>query len=112
MKRFCRGWRCFPLALLLATGCETEKAASHFGGKDLSGWRPPTGEWKVAKAVSLDANDASKFVVTSGTGVFVNGDKGKTTHFVTEAGFGDAEIHVEFCIPKNSNSGVYVMGRY
>jgi hypothetical protein len=31
---------------------------------------------------------------------------------VTEQEFGDVEVHVEFCIPKHSNSGIYLMGRY
>ena len=102
----------FPLALLLAAGCATEGTAPRFVGMDLSGWHQPAGDWKVARSVALDPNDAAKFVVTPGTGIFVNGNPGKTSHFITEAEFGDANIHVEFCIPKNSNSGVYVMGRY
>ena len=42
----------------------------------------------------------------------VNGEKGRAKDFVTEKEFGDAEVHVEFCIPKHSNSGVYLMGCY
>ncbi|MSU58179.1 MAG: DUF1080 domain-containing protein [Pedosphaera sp.] len=112
MKKFCGGWKIFPLALLLAAGCATGRTASHFSGNDLAGWRQPTGDWKVARSVSLDPGDATQFVVTPGAGIFVNGDQGKASHFVMETEFGDAEIHVEFSIPKNSNSGVYVMGRY
>jgi hypothetical protein len=31
---------------------------------------------------------------------------------ITEPEFGDVELHVEFCVPRHSNSGVYLMGRY
>ena len=33
-------------------------------------------------------------------------------NLLTEAEFGDIELHVEFCIAKHSNSGVYLQGRY
>ena len=81
-------------------------------GKTLSGWRPPAGEWAVAKAVSLDATDSTKLAITPGEGIIFNGPHFKTVNLVTAAEFGDAEIHVEFCISKHSNSGVYVLGRY
>jgi len=81
-------------------------------GKDFGGWRKPTGEWQVAKDVSLDSADATRFVVASGTGLAVNGLQGRTVHLVTEAEFGDVEIHIEFCLAEKSNSGVYLQGRY
>src|SRR5262245_50870952 len=83
-----------------------------FNGKDLSGWRKPIGDWVVARAVSLDPTNSEKLVITPGEGIMVNGPKGKAKDFVTEKEFADAEIHVEFCVSKHSNSGVYVMGRY
>jgi hypothetical protein len=33
-------------------------------------------------------------------------------HLFSTQQFGDCEVHVEFKIPKGSNSGVYLMGRY
>jgi hypothetical protein len=42
----------------------------------------------------------------------VNGDKGKTGHLISSEEFGDVELHIEFCLAKKSNSGVYLMGRY
>jgi hypothetical protein len=89
-----------------------ENPQSLFNGKDLSGWRKPTGEWMVAKAVALDTTNLEKFVTTPGQGIIVNGASGRTDELVTEQEFGDVEVHVEFCIPKHSNSGIYLMGRY
>ena len=88
------------------------QAGELFNGKDLTGWRKPIGEWTAAKDVAMDASDAEKFKLTVGEGILVNGAKGKTVNLATEAEFGDIEAHVEFWIPKHSNSGVYVMGRY
>ena len=80
--------------------------------RDLTAWRPPTGDWKVASSVALDPADPTRFTISPGQGVLVNGTQGKTVALITQAEFGDVEVHVEFCIPKHSNSGIYLMGRY
>jgi hypothetical protein len=66
----------------------------------------------IVGGVTLDAADAKKLVLTDGAGLLANSRKGKTGNIVSAAEFGDAEIHVEWLVPKGSNSGVYVMGRY
>jgi hypothetical protein len=66
----------------------------------------------VAKAVALNPTNSERFAITPGQGIMVNGASGNTVELLTEEEFGDIEIHVEFCIPKHSNSGVYLMGRY
>jgi len=89
-----------------------QKTQVLFNGKDLSGWRKPTGTWSVVKAVALDPADAKKFLVTPGLGVALNSPDSHTTDLITEAEFGDMQAHIEFCVAKHSNSGVYLMGRY
>ena len=93
------------LGLAPASSSGAGKTQALFDGKDLGGWRKPTGDWVVAKSVSLDPADPAKFVIEPGQGIAVNGATGRTVEFVTEAEFGDVELHVEFCIPKHSNSG-------
>jgi len=83
-----------------------------FDGADLAGWRQPTGDWMLAQGVTLDAAKPEALAIGSGLGVMVNGPSGRTVDLMTEAEFGDIELHVEFCIPKHSNSGVYLQGRY
>ena len=58
------------------------------------------------------AADPTRLQVTSGTGVLLNGEGGRTVNLVSTEEFGDVEAHVEFCLPRGSNSGVYFMGRY
>lgn len=100
-----------PLFLLVPAGRAVE-TKFHFAGNVFSGWRQPVGEWRAARAVALDASEPARFTIAPGNGVAVNGARGKTAHLITEAEFSDAQIHVEFCIAKRSNSGVYVMSRY
>src|SRR5262249_23032281 len=81
-------------------------------GKDLTRWHSPTGTWQVGGSVSLDPAHANHFMISRGGGVLVNSPKGSTVNLISAREFSDVELHVEFCIPKSSNSGVYLMGRY
>jgi hypothetical protein len=83
-----------------------------FDGVDFAGWREPRGDWVVADSVSLDPGRPESFALAAGDGIMVNGRNGRTSDLISEREFGDAELHVEFCIPKHSNSGVYLQGRY
>jgi hypothetical protein len=88
-----------------------------FNGKDLTGWKTRGAEamasWKVAATVT--ANEKA----LTGAGEGGKPDAAmvleKPTHgadIVSEQTFGDVELHVEFMVPKGSNSGVYLMGEY
>jgi len=62
--------------------------------------------------VKLDPQDPRRFVTQPGTGVVVNGPQGRTSHLFSKFEHGDVEAHIEFVVPKGSNSGVYFQGRY
>jgi hypothetical protein len=94
------------------TNSSAQQISSLFNGKDLTEWRVPTGEWLIAGAVGLNPTNSKLLLITPGQGLLVNGSQGRTVDPITQDEFGDLELHVEFCIPKNSNSGVYLMGRY
>lgn len=83
-----------------------------FNGKDLSAWKEPLGAWSVVGAVALDAANPKAFTMQPGQGVTLSSPAGKSANIISKTEHGDAEIHVEFTVPKNSNSGVYIQGRY
>src|ERR1051326_7783918 len=102
-----------PLVFSILLSANLSTAAGkrvNLGG--LEAWRKPTGEWLTAKGVSLSPTNDERFAITPGQGILVNGPNGKAVDLISEQEFGDIEAHVEFCIPKHSNSGVYLMGRY
>ena len=88
--------------------------------KDMSGWKLKdsnnTKTWKIVSDVKLDDKDPKK-LVAAGENI---GDSPALfrqpvdhgTDIYTEQAFGDCELHIEFVVPKSSNSGVYLMGRY
>jgi len=81
-------------------------------GPGMAGWKQPTGEWHMVGKAVQDPDDAKKLAVEPGAGVIYNGPKGRTRNLFTTEAFGDIEAHIEFLVPKDSNSGVYFMGRY
>lgn len=94
------------------TGAEDPIRHVAFGGDNLDGWRKPTGTWEVVGGVSLDAQNPKRFDIEPGHGVMINGRTGPTVDLVSSFEHGDVEAHVEFCVPRGSNSGVYFQGRY
>src|SRR6266566_9212811 len=88
--------------------------------KDMSGWKYKNQKaslWKVVGDVKMDEANNKQLSPTGEPGVtplLVNdlkvGQHG--TDIYTEKEFGDCEVHVELLVPKGSNSGVYLMGRY
>jgi hypothetical protein len=107
---------CFSTAIAAADPLPT--------GADKDGWIPlmnPT-QWKkvdpgwiVSDAVSLDPekkNTRLKATPVKDGIVWVNGENGRLPDLYTKSEFGDCEVHVEFVIAKNSNSGIKFHGVY
>ena len=101
------------LALLLATAVG-QADANEVRLDGLSVWKK-TGEWAEAASIGLHPTDPRKLVAVSYSEppkFIFNGTNGKSIDLVSKKEFGDCELHVEFMVPKGSNSGVYLMGRY
>lgn len=97
--------------IALTASCALAQEAKPFN-EGFAAFQPPTGEWREVGTTFLNREDPSKLTHAAGAGVFTNGREGRTSHLITEAEFGDAKVHVEFMVPKGSNSGVYLQGRY
>lgn len=65
-----------------------------FNGKDVSAWHPSgtTNQWVAANGVLQSPKSGS--------------------NLITNQKFNDFKLHIEFRYPKESNSGVYLRGRY
>jgi hypothetical protein len=74
------------------------KAIPLFDGKDLTGWRMN----------NPNPNPASAWRVEDGTLV----SPGRGAELINDSKFEDFKLHIEFNCPPNSNSGVYLRGRY
>lgn len=78
----------------------------------LASFRPVTGWHGVAKAEAISGENALN-VEGQGKILVNSAAKDKSVpYLITKGDYADVRIEMEFMIPKNSNSGVYVMGRY
>ncbi len=103
---------------MLALSACAQGNIAPFNGKNLDGWKArPEGNsknlWTVGSA-KPDPADPKKFVVTPGGSELINqtAGHGQSLDFYSDALHGDAVITLEVMVPKESNSGIYVMGEY
>ena len=82
-----------------------------FSFESLEDFRKPSG-WSVAKHVEGDTEEKRWTKFEEGTGILTNGKEGKAGNLVSRKEFGDVEAHIEFMIPKKSNSGIYFQQCY
>jgi len=72
----------------------------------LDAWKAPVEGWLTVGSAGLNPSDPKKLVAEPGTGVIYNGPTGRARNMISKEEFGDVELHVEFLLPKGSNSGV------
>ena len=82
-------------------------------GDGFDPWKGPIVGWSRTTGVAIDPSDAKHFAIEPGSGpVIVNGKAGRGKDLYTKATFGDVEVHLEFNVPKGSNSGIKFQGLY
>src|SRR5688500_14848198 len=76
---------------------------------NLSAFRSPTPNWKVAGSASGE-RAGTALTTETGTGVLVNTPaSGAMGHLLTTWEHGDLDLALDVMLPKGSNSGVYLM---
>lgn len=79
----------------------------------LSGFQQTTKNWQVAGSVYSDWDTEKSLEITEGTGILVNKPTDKIQgNIMTNWQHGDLDLEVDFLVPKGSNSGIYLQGRY
>lgn len=84
----------------------------HLVGEDFSAWRQRKSSWMIVGEAFMNPEDKGLIATRPGSGVMINGRDDDTVYLFSKAEFGDVKAHIEFMVPKESNSGVYFMGRY
>ena len=100
------------LLLVVDSGAKEARGRVSLISDDFSTWRGNTGQWEIVGDTFVNPENEKLLSSKPGTGVIVNGPTGKTSNVLSKAEFGDVRAHIEFMVPKGSNSGVYFMGRY
>lgn len=81
--------------------------------EDLDAFRSPGANWRIAGGARSDYREEHSLEVDEGTGVLVNiPTDALRSELQTELEHGDIELKIEFMVPRGSNSGIYLQGRY
>ena len=95
------------LVCRMAVATETAKLTC----EDFSHWRG-SADWSIVGDAFTNPRNENLLSAREGTGVIMNGRRAKSPPLVSKEEFGDIRAHVEFMVPKGSNSGVYLQGQY
>src|SRR5205823_5695203 len=72
----------------------------------------PEHTWIGAVEVELDPADDHCLWAKRGSGNLASSSDGRTADLFSRAELGSCELYLEFCIPLESRSGVYLLGQY
>ncbi|WP_018617824.1 family 16 glycoside hydrolase [Spirosoma luteum] len=83
---------------------------------DLNAFISPSPNWRIVKSVRADLNKANTLTTEKGTGVLANipadASFGQKYNLLTNVQHGDIDLELDFMMAPQSNSGVYLQGRY
>ncbi len=102
-------------AVLVLSVCNSGIHAQSIELRDLSAFRSPSPNWQLAGAVRADPDVKYDLQKTSeGSAILVNlpADPKQSKDIYSIHEHGDADIEMEFMMAKESNSGIYIQGRY
>jgi hypothetical protein len=92
--------------------CIVNQAFGQIKMTELNDFIEPAGNWLKASEVQMDSLKPEFLMFEPGGDCFVNGVNGKAKYLISKQDFQDMEFHIEFMIPKGSNSGIYFQCRY
>jgi len=104
------GVACIPF---FATAQINRRGMQSIALSDLSAFKTPSENWSVVSSVMADMNKPNIMTTKPGSGILVSiPGKGKHEDIFTTMEHGNIDLNFEFMMAKESNSGVYLQGRY
>ena len=99
---------------LLSLVLQTNTFGQGISLENLSQFKSPSTNWQIVGGVQADFQKKENLTATNGKGILANlPQKGKQAlDIYTNLEHGDADIEFEFMMAKESNSGIYLQGRY
>lgn len=81
---------------------------------DLSFFKSPSSSWQIAGSVRADLNKPNFLNIEPGSGILLNNPdkKNKGEDLYTKSEYGDMDLELEYLMASESNSGIYLQGRY
>jgi len=90
-----------------------QRPMSELSLANMDDFRPVSGNWHIAGGATADRHTEHQISTSTGTGVLVNiPSETERDNLFSSWEHGDIELELEFMMPKGSNAGIYLQGRY
>ena len=99
----------FPANEVVALASRRSQGKELSYGDATDAWRQSG--WELV-AAALDPADPTRFRVLPGNSHLTNTASETPTDYVSKSSFADATFHVEFTLPEDGESGVWIQGSY
>lgn len=99
-------------AALLFIGIGGEITLGQPESLTMEDFRPHGSNWRTASEAAMSPRYPKLLELVPGSGLLVNDEADKTANLLTAGEIGDVEVYRELMIPQDSNSGMYLQGRY
>ena len=104
---------CMGIFYSLQSFCQLPKTFTDISFTNLEAFQQPGKNWIISSDAVADFTKEGEIHSISGTGAVVNiVSPDNHSHLITKESFGDLALELDFMMAKNSNSGVYLQGRY
>ena len=104
---------CLGIFSCFSSFSQQQKSVSVIPLNNLDAFQQSGKNWIISSDAGADFNKEGEIHSISGTGAVVNMVSPKNhSHLITKESFGDIVLELDFMMAKNSNSGVYLQGRY
>jgi hypothetical protein len=102
------------LLLLLTAATTTLQAQELTDLTTLTAFKSPSENWQLAGDAKASLDQNNLLIISRGTGILVSQVKeGKVGQdLLFNASHGDVDLELDYMMAKNSNSGIYLQGRY
>jgi hypothetical protein len=106
-------WLCIALMAFTTATAQSTKKMTSISLDNLEAFQSPGKNWNLAGDALADYTKDQDIKVLAGKGAVVNiVGKSDNTPLITKESFGDVQLELDFMMTRNSNSGVYLQGRY
>ena len=113
LHRFSYFFTAFLLCCQSVSGQWNETSLVPISFQNLDFFKPASGNWKIEGKTAALREINHKIETMPGVGVLVNRPEATAKdNLQSKTEYGDVDLEVELMLPKNSNSGFYLMGRY
>ncbi|MFA6945192.1 MAG: DUF1080 domain-containing protein [Pedobacter sp.] len=90
------------------------QSVSQLSLADLRAFKKSSASWQIAGSVQADPEKPNFLNISKGSGILLNypDEKNKGEDLFTLAEYGDIDLELEYLMAAESNSGIYLQGRY